>query len=235
MKKKTKRDYYVSCIVAAGGKGTRMGADINKIFLDISGVPVIARTLSALNNCEYIDEIIIVTAEIDLPGCHDIVREFNINKVKTITAGGVTRQESVKNGVREVSEKTDIIMVHDAARPLVSEKHLKDVICSACEHGAAALGVPEKNTLKQIDSNGFITGTIDRSTIYAIHTPQVFKKELAERMYKYAEESGISATDDCMLAESLGIKIKLIEDSYDNIKITTRDDLVIAEQLLESK
>ncbi len=235
MKKRIKRDYYVSCIVAAGGKGERMGADINKIFLDISGVPIIARTLSVLNACQYIDEIVIVTAECDLPGCNDIVREFRIDKVKTITVGGKTRQQSVRNGLSEVSENADIVMVHDAARPLVSPNHLAEVITSANEHGAAALGVPEKNTLKYVDSDGFITQTIDRSHIYAIHTPQVFRKSLIDKMYENAEQSEITATDDCMLAEILEQKIKMIEDSYENIKITTRDDLIIAEQILESR
>ena len=234
MKKKIKRNYFVSCVVAAGGKGSRMGADINKIFLDISGIPVLARTLSVLNSCEYIDEIIIVTAEYDLPGCNDIVREFNINKVKTITTGGATRQESVRNGIREVSEDADIVMIHDAARPLVTPHHLEEVILSAKEFGATALGVPEKNTLKQIDSDGFITKTLDRSKIYAIHTPQVFSKEIIDRMYKN-DETLATATDDCMLAEMLGVKIKMIDDSYENIKITTRDDLVIAEQILENR
>ncbi|MBE7027986.1 MAG: 2-C-methyl-D-erythritol 4-phosphate cytidylyltransferase [Ruminococcaceae bacterium] len=235
MKRKTKRDYYVSCILAAGGSGTRMGAEVNKIFLDVLGVPVIARTLSVLNNSDFIDEIIIVTKEHDLAGCHDIVREFNINKVKTITVGGSTRQESVRNGLFEVSGNADIVMVHDAARPLVTPYHLEEVIFTAKEYGAAALGVPEKNTLKQIDSDGFIVQTVDRSMVYAIHTPQVFAKELIEKMYKYADETSISATDDCMLAEVMGVKIKMIEDSYENIKITTPDDLVIAERILENR
>ena len=235
MKKKTKRDYYVSCIVAAGGKGTRMGADINKIFLEISGVPVLAYTLHALNKCEYIDEIILVTAECDILGCHDIVREFGIDKVKTITQGGATRQESVRNGLLSISENADIIMVHDAARPLVTNEHLEEVIKAANEFGAAALGVPEKNTLKQIDENGFISHTIDRSAVYAIHTPQVFSSEIMRRMYENGNEHLSSATDDCMLAEMLGEKIKIVEDSYENIKITTKDDLVLAEQILENR
>ena len=235
LKKKIKRDYFVSCIVAAGGKGTRMGADMNKIFLDLSGVPVIAHTLHVLNICDYIDEIILVTAECDILGCHDIVREFDIKKVKTITTGGNTRQESVKNGFLEVSENADIVMVHDAARPLVTNHHLQDVIESAKDFGAAALGVPEKNTLKQIDENGFISHTIDRSSVYAIHTPQVFSYDLINKMYESSEETLSTATDDCMLAEMFGAKIKIVEDSYENIKITTQEDLILAEQILENR
>lgn len=232
LKRKTKHDYFVSCIVAAGGKGTRMGADINKIFLELLGVPLLGHTLHTLDTCEYIDEIILVTAECDILGCHDIVREFGIKKVKTITKGGSERHESVKNGLCEVSENADIVMVHDAARPLVTYHHLEEVIKSAKEFGAAALGVPEKNTLKQADENGFISHTIDRASVYAIHTPQVFKKEMIERMYANKDENKNSATDDCMLAELLGEKIKIVEDSYENIKITTQDDLLVAEQIL---
>ena len=235
LNKKTKRDYFVSAIIAAGGKGTRMGAEINKIFLDLYGVPVLSHTLHVLDTCEYIDEIILVTAECDILGCHDIVHEFGINKVKTITKGGAVRSESVKNGLCEVSQNADIVMVHDAARPLVTHHHLCEVIKSAKEFGAAALGVPEKNTLKQIDENGFISHTIDRSSIYAIHTPQVFSSELIKRMYESDSENIALATDDCMLAEMLGAKIKIVEDSYENIKITTQDDLILAEQIIEKR
>lgn len=229
---KAKHNFYVSCIVAAGGKGSRMGAEINKIFLDLCDIPVIAHTLKVLNDCDLINEIIIVTAECDLPGCNDIVKEFGFSKVKTITVGGKERQDSVSNGIREVSDNADIVMVHDAARPLVTNENLIEVINAAIEYGAAALGVPEKNTLKQVDENGFIVKTIDRNNVYAIHTPQVFTKNVIEQIYKNAYEQNISATDDCALAEIMDVKIKMVEDSYENIKITTQDDLVIAEQIL---
>ncbi len=232
---KKKQNPFVSCIVAAGGIGARMGADINKIFLDICDVPVIAHTLSVLNECKYIDEIIIVTGEKDLPGCIDIVREFGIDKVRSITVGGATRQNSVQNGLLEISEKSDFVMVHDAARPLVTEEKLAEVILAAFEFGASALGVPEKNTLKLSDENGFITHTIDRSNVFAIHTPQIFKKNMILRMYENAKNENISATDDCYLAEVMGEKIKIVCDSYENIKITTKEDLVIAEQILSER
>lgn len=230
--KKSKKNAYVSCIVAAGGKGTRMGADINKIFLDLCDIPVIAHTLKVLNDCELINEIIIVTAECDLPGCNDIVTEFDFDKVKTITVGGKERQDSVESGILEVSQNADIVMVHDGARPLVTDEKLIEVINAAKEYGAAALGVPEKNTLKQVDENGFIVKTIDRSNVYAIHTPQVFTKNIIESIYKNAKRHGISATDDCYLAEIADVQIKMVTDSYENIKITTQDDLIIAQQIL---
>lgn len=235
MKKKEKRKHFVSCIVAAGGKGTRMGAEVNKIFLDLLGSPILAHTLTALNECELIDEIIVVASGTDILGCSDIVREFGINKVKTITVGGSTRQRSVKNGISEVSEKADIVVVHDAARPLCEADKLCEVINAAFEFGAAALGTPEKNTLKHVDENGFISHTVDRSHIYGIHTPQVFEKDMLVRIHENAEINGISATDDCYLAEIMGEKVKMVEDSYGNIKITTADDLIVAERMLEGR
>lgn len=235
MAKKIKRDYFVSCIVAAGGKGTRIGAGINKIFIELCGEPIIAHTLAVLQNNDYIDEIIIVTGECDIPGCCDIVKEFGITKVKTITAGGDTRQQSVMNGLKEISPGSDILIVHDGARPLVESSRITEVICAAKEYGAAALGTPEKNTLKFVDENGFITHTVDRSHIYEIHTPQGFKTCLARTMYENAINSGINGTDDCFLAESMGEKIRIVEDSGENIKITAPDDILVAERILENR
>lgn len=235
MKQKNEKKFFVSCIVAAGGKGKRMGAEVNKIFLDLCGAPVLSHTLKVLNDCKYIDEIIIVTSESDVLGASDIVKEFEIDKVRAITVGGKERQDSVKNGIAEISKESDFVLIHDAARPLVTAHHLEEVIKAAFENGASALGVPEKNTLKSVDEEGFITHTIDRSNVFAIHTPQIFEKDLMIKMYDNAEKENISATDDCYLAEILGAKIKMVEDSYENIKITTKDDLIIAEQILSNR
>ncbi|MBR6729200.1 MAG: 2-C-methyl-D-erythritol 4-phosphate cytidylyltransferase [Clostridia bacterium] len=234
MKKNKKRDYFVSCIVAAGGSGSRMQADINKIFLEIGEAPVLAHTLTTLNNHPEIDELILVTAERDIPGCRDIAEEFNIDKLKVIIRGGATRQESVKNGLGEVSEQADMILVHDAARPLVSPKTIQEVIEGVLAHGAAAAGVPCKNTLKLTNSEGFIEATPDRSRLYEIQTPQGFKRDVILNAYAHAEANGITGTDDCYLAEQLGAPIKITEGDYRNIKITTPEDLILAEQILSA-
>ncbi|MBR5236438.1 MAG: 2-C-methyl-D-erythritol 4-phosphate cytidylyltransferase [Clostridia bacterium] len=230
MKKKTKSDPFVSCIVAAGGKGSRMGADVNKIFLEYGDMPVLAHTLLALNNCSAIHEIILVTAENDLPGCMDIANEFSISKVKTITIGGATRQDSVRNGLKEVSFGADIVLIHDAARSLVTDAVICDVIQGVIEFGAAATGVPCKNTLKFANEQGLITGTPDRSTLYEIQTPQGFRRDLIVQAHEAAVKSDLVATDDCFLVESLGASVKITQGDYRNIKITTPEDLLLAEQ-----
>lgn len=235
MKKKRKREQFVSCIVAAAGKGERMGAGINKIFLDIDDQPVIAHTLLTLAESEYIDELIIVTQEKDLLGCKDIVTEFGVAKVKSILIGGDKRQYSVQNALGEVSEQADIVLVHDAARPLVSQETIRQVVEAVIEYGAAAVGVSCKSTLKQLDSDGFITNTLDRDAIYEVQTPQGFRREIIQKAYAEAFAAGVLGTDDCYLAERIGTRIKMVDGSYDNIKITTYDDLFVAEQILDRR
>ncbi len=234
MKRKQKRDYFVSCIVAAGGSGSRMQADINKIFLEINEMPVLAHTLLALEGHEEIDEIILVTAEHDIPGCQDIQREFSISKLKVIVRGGATRQDSVRNGLAETSEQADIVLIHDAARPLITNGVIQSVIDGAHKHGAAAAGVPCKNTLKQADNNGFITATPDRNHLYEIQTPQGFKRDLIIRAHFEAQNADIIGTDDCYLVEQLGAPVLITEGAYRNIKVTTPEDLLLAEQFLNS-
>ncbi len=230
MRKKTESAPFVSCIVAAGGKGSRMGACVNKIFLEYGDMPVLAHTLLALNSCPLIDEIIIVTAESDLPGCMDIANEFSVSKVKTITIGGATRQDSVRNGLKEVSPDADIVLIHDAARSLVTHEVIGGVIEGVKECGAAATGVPCKNTLKFANEQGIITGTPDRSTLYEIQTPQGFTRELIVKAHENALANGLVATDDCFLVEKLGASVKITQGDYRNIKITTPEDLLLAEQ-----
>ncbi len=221
----------VTCIVAAGGSGTRMGASVNKLFLKIDEKPVIVHTLKALQNCKEIDEIIISAKEDEIIKIKELVSGYSLTKVKTIIKGGKTRGESVMSASREVSEDTEIVMIHDGARPLVSDKILKETIKSAKDFGAAACGVKPKCTLKSID-DGFIKDTIDREKTVEIQTPQVFKKELFDKMYSHSIDVINSATDDCILAEMTGAKIAITEGSYKNIKITTPEDIEIAELLL---
>lgn len=221
----------VTCIVAAGGSGTRMGSSVNKLFLKIADIPVIVHTLKALENCKEIDEIIISAKEDEIIKISEMVSGYSLTKVKTIVKGGKTRGESVMSASREVSEDTEIVMIHDGARPLVSDKILKETIKSAEDFGAAACGVKPKCTLKSVDS-GFIKDTIDREKTVEIQTPQVFKKELFDKIYSQSIDVINSATDDCILAEITGTKIAVTEGSYKNIKITTPEDIEIAELLL---
>lgn len=221
----------VVCIVAAGGSGTRMGASVNKLFLEIDETPVIVHTLIALEDAEIIDEIIISAKEEDIVFLAELVSVFKISKVKTIVKGGATRGESILSACRELPEDTDFVVVHDGARPLVSEEIIEETVKAAQHFGAAACGVKPKCTLKAVDE-GFVSDTIDREQTVEIQTPQVFKKELFLEMYSQNLETIKSATDDCVLAEITGAKIFITEGSYKNIKITTPEDLKTAEIFL---
>lgn len=229
MKQKKQTKPFVSCIIAAAGKGSRMQADINKIFLEFNDMPVLAHTLLAFQHSALIDEIIIVTSECDILGCKDIAEEFDISKLKTITVGGEQRQDSVRNALHEVSENAEIVLIHDAARPLVTETVIQNVINGVLTYQAAATGVPCKNTLKVADDEGLIVDTPDRSHLFEIQTPQGFTKELITKAHTYAVENHISGTDDCYLAEQLGYCVKIVDGDYKNIKITTPEDLLLAE------
>ncbi|MBR5156920.1 MAG: 2-C-methyl-D-erythritol 4-phosphate cytidylyltransferase [Clostridia bacterium] len=235
MKKSKKNLPFISCIIAAGGSGSRMGADINKIFLDLDEIPVLAHTLLAFENHKMISEIIIVCRECDMLGCKDIAEEFKISKLKTITKGGAVRQDSVTNGIKELSESCEAVLIHDAARPLITEDGITEVINAVLEYGGAAIGSPCKCTIKETDENGFITKTVDRSYLYEVQTPQGFKTEQLKQMFDNAKENAIVGTDDCYLAEQLALPVKMISGSSDNIKITTYDDLLLAEQILDKR
>ena len=235
MKKVKNNRAYVSCIVAAGGSGTRMHADRNKLLLEINEIPVIAHTLMALQESEYIDEIIVSAREEDILYISDIASVFGISKLKSIIKGGKTRSESVKNAIEEVCESADLIAVHDGARPLVSNDSIKNVVLDALEFGASALGVKPKATLKRETADGFIKETVDRNEIYEIQTPQVFSKDIVISAYSVNESILESATDDCSLVESMGVKIKITNGEYTNIKVTTPEDIAICEAILQLK
>ncbi len=231
MKKQSKQSGFVSCIVAAGGSSTRMGR--NKLFLEIGGIPVIARTLLALNESDFIDEIIVSAREEDMLAIGDLAKQFCIHKLKAVVKGGAERAESVKAAISQVSDSCTLIAVHDGARPLIDADTIADVVQNADIFGAAACGVRPKATLKRENKDGFIAETVDRSEVYEIQTPQVFEKALFLRAYDAEEDVLKGATDDCGLVERLGAKIKITQGTYRNIKITTIEDVVIAECLLE--
>lgn len=234
-KKKKKIDFFTSVIIAAAGSGKRMGADVNKIFLPLSGAPVLAHTLSVFQNMSEINEIILVAAESEIMEVKNLAEDFGITKVKTVVAGGKERMDSVKNGLSEVSESADIVLVHDAARPLIKPETVLEIIENIKINGAAACGAKNKNTVKRIDDNGFICETLDREYLVDIQTPQGFKKDIILSAYAYAEKENFSATDDCMVAEFAGVKVKVVFSTSDNLKITTYDDLAVAEQILQRR
>ena len=215
-----------SAVIVAAGMGKRMGAGINKAYLLLGGKTILEQTVTVFENCRKIEEIVVVTD--DTEKCRELLKGFK--KVTKIVLGGATRQDSVKNGLKMC--QGEFVAIHDGARALITAEKIEKVIEDAEKFGAAALGVKCKDTLKASDENGFIAKTLDRDWIYQIQTPQVFKRtEIEEAHSKINSE----LTDDCAVMEIVGKKVKITEGSYENIKITTPEDLIIAEKILEKR
>lgn len=223
----------VTAIIAAGGKGTRMGAGFNKVFMRLCGDEILLHTMRTFNESPLVDEIIVVTGKDDIERVKTLGKENSITKLAAVTVGGETRRASVYNGICEASG--DIIAIHDGARCLITQAEIAAVIGDCEKFGAAALGVPCKDTLKAADDDGFIAGTIDRSKTFQIQTPQVFERDVIIQAHKRAIEDKFEPTDDCALLECYGGKIKITEGSYDNIKLTTPEDIAVAEKILSRR
>jgi 2-C-methyl-D-erythritol 4-phosphate cytidylyltransferase len=224
-----------TAIITAAGKGTRMNSDINKQYIDIAGIPVLARTIAAFENCEAIVDIIVVVNEDNIEYCRrNIIEQYNFSKVKALVSGGYERQNSVYKGLCAVDSHSKIVLIHDGARPFVSKKNIIDCIIAAKEYGAGGIGVKLKDTIKICDQNGFVTTTPDRSRLWSIQTPQAFTYDIIMDAHKMAIQSGYIGTDDLVLVENQGIQVKIIEGGYQNIKITTPEDLVIGESIVKA-
>jgi len=221
----------VSAIIVAAGTGRRFGAELPKQFVMLNSKPVLAHTVEKFENCDLIDEIIIV-APIDFL---EHTKACCLKKVTKIVSGGETRQTSVFNGLKAVDELSQIVLIHDGARPLVSINDIEASIICAESEGACVLGVKTKSTIKSVNESGFVSKTLTRDSLYEIQTPQAFKKDLIFNAYKKAEKKGFLATDDSALAEHFGAKVKVIEGSYSNIKITTEEDLLFVQMLTLDK
>lgn len=223
----------VCAIVVAAGRGRRMGADINKQFLHIKDRPILYYTLKAFADSTLVDNIILVTAENEIDYCKtEIVDKYNLKKVKNIVKGGAERRNSVYNGLT-ASAGNDIVLIHDGARPFISNKIIEDGIKFAKEFGACSCGVVPKDTIKVKTADGFSKSTLERNSLFAVQTPQCFKYDLILNCHEIADKSEINFTDDTSVVEYYGHKVYLYEGSYSNIKITTPEDLLVAEKILE--
>lgn len=222
-----------TAVIAAGGSSNRMGGE-NKLFSLIDGIPVLARTLMVFEASPLIHDIVLVAREEDIPACAVICTEYNIKKLIRVEKGAPTRPESVYNGVNAVPRESGLIAIADGCRPFVTEEVISAAIKSASRHGAAAPAVPVKDTIKTA-KNGVVTSTPDRSSLFAIQTPQVFDADLIKCALKYVLDKNITVTDDCMAVEALGGSVRLTEGSYENIKITTPEDLFMGEKILEKR
>ena len=220
----------VSVIIAAGGRSQRMEG-INKQLALLRGVPVIARSMMVFQELEEVGEIIVSARPEDMETIDKFANEYGITKFSGCAEGGETRQQSVVNALKRVSRETSLIAVHDGARPLVKAEFIRQCIRDASIFGGAALAVPVKDTIKQAEG-GFVTDTPDRSRLFITQTPQIFKKKLYFDGVNFAGDHGLDFTDDCQLAEAVGGKIHLTLSDYRNIKITTPEDMAIAEAIL---
>lgn len=202
----------------------------SKLLLKINGKTVLERSVNAFLNISDVDEVIVVAREKDIPAFSDILTDERVSFV----VGGDTRQQSVMNAV-DVIDDCELIIIHDGARPLIKSEDIENIIRAAKENKAAAVGVFVKDTVKVVDKNGFVVSTPDRSTLFAVQTPQIFDFELYRNAAQNAREKGFDFTDDCQLVESFNQKVKTVVGSYSNIKITTPDDIVLAENLLKNE
>lgn len=222
-----------TAVVLAAGQGKRMGTKVQKQYLEINGKPVLYYSLKTFEDSELIDEIILVIGANQKEYCeNEIISKYNFKKVKAIVEGGAERYHSVWNGLQNVDK--GYVFIHDGARPFVSEEILQDVYNEVIVHKACVVGMPVKDTIKIADANEFADVTPERNLLWQIQTPQVFEVSLIKEAYKKLMlNDTIKVTDDAMVVEQmLNEKVKLVKGSYQNIKITTPEDLKIAEIFL---
>ena len=220
-------------IILAAGKSKRMGKNVKKEFLSLLGRPILYHSLKIFNNCRIIDDILVVTQKIHTQKIFHIKTFFGFNKIKKIVVGGKKRQNSVYNGLTSIknAKNDDIIVVHNASNPLVKEEEVIACINNAKKYGASACAFPVKDTIKKVRNN-FIEKTIDRNELWHMQTPQAIAYGIFIKAFENAINKKIKLTDDVALVEAIGKKVKITECSYENIKITAPDDLVIAEGIL---
>jgi len=220
-------------IVLAAGKGNRMGAKINKQFLTIKEKPILYYTLKAFCECKSINEVVLVAAKSEIEFCReDIVDKYEFTKVKAIVEGGAERQHSVLNGLKAI-EDCEVVLIHDGARPFITEAIIENGIKNARLYGAATCGVNPKDTIKVKNDKGFSHETLNRNNLFIVQTPQCFKYDLILNCHEKLNRESIAVTDDTMVAERYGHRVFLYDGSYNNIKITTPEDLIIGERILE--
>lgn len=223
----------ISAVVAASGIGARTRLDIPKQFYEIDGVPILAYTVRTLCEIKKINEIIVAVPEEYLLYTSDFVKKLGLSKVSKIISGGETRQKTVLKCLCEVDGNADFVLIHDGARPFADKDDILNCIADAEKFGASAVGARCADTLKKSDFDGFITETVDRENVYRIYTPQIFKKDLILNAHENADKNAVNVTDDCALVEKYGTKVKITETERNNLKITTRDDIMYAEAVLK--
>ncbi len=219
-------------IIPAAGQGKRMKAGRNKLWIELEGEPIICHTLRQFGTDENCMRILLVVNSSEENEFRELIEKLGLAIPIELIHGGSERQYSVKNAVDSIASSTEIVLVHDGARPFITGPLIRELVENAILHGASVLAVPVKDTIKQVEG-ALITKTIERSSLWAIQTPQAFRVSLLLEAHRQAEEDGFLGTDDASLLERIGKPVAITEGNYDNIKITTPEDLYFAKAILE--
>lgn len=222
-------------LILAAGKGTRMGQGKEKAFLPLAGKPLLAWTLFAFEAFSRIHELIVVVP----PNCEEECRKevivpYGISKAKVVS-GGNERQDSIQNGFAEIEGLCNLVIIHDGARPFVTQALLEKTLDAAEQTGAAVVAVPVKDTIKIVDEGGMVQKTLDRSCLWAVQTPQAYRYSIIKQALEEAKRGNFYGTDDASLVERLGKPVQIVTGSYENIKVTSPEDLVFGEIILRKR
>ena len=224
----------IVAIIPAAGSGTRIGGEIKKQFLPLKGKPILAYTLQQFERCTDVDEVALAVPDSAVVDIENIVRRYHLHKVNKVIEGGRKRQDSVRNVLqRLILKDSDIILVHDGVRPFIETKRISHLVKVVKEYDAAVLAVQPKDTIRRSVGGDFFDQTLDRTALWLIQTPQGFRAKILLKAFEKAKTDKFYSTDEAALVERLGIKARIVEGSYDNIKITTPEDLEFGLLILE--
>ncbi len=224
----------VYAVIPAAGLGSRLGGAIPKQFLQLEEKPIIVHTIQRFESSSDVDEIALAVPEDSIAETEQLVTRYRLNKVSKIVAGGEKRQDSVHNIVKRLDFQTnDIILVHDGVRPFIRREKLSELVQACRDNDAAVLAVQPKDTMRRSNGGGFFDQTLDRAALWLVQTPQAFKATILLKAFEKASKERFYSTDEAALVERIGVKIKIVEGSYDNIKITTKEDLELGVLILQ--
>jgi 2-C-methyl-D-erythritol 4-phosphate cytidylyltransferase len=222
-------------LIVSAGKGHRFMEGKKKQFHFLADKPILVHTLDQFEKCSLIHSILLVVGQEDMDYClKEIVEKWQFRKISQIVPGGKQRQDSVKNGIDVLSKDTDIVVIHDGVRPFVTREMIEDSIRSAIRFQAVVFAMPVKETIKMIQPDGTVLKTLDRESLWQIQTPQTFRADVIREAYFKATEDGFRGTDDASLVERIGLKVHILPGTYTNIKITTPEDLILANLFLQT-
>ncbi|MDO5036804.1 MAG: 2-C-methyl-D-erythritol 4-phosphate cytidylyltransferase [Tissierellia bacterium] len=225
------REPFITLFVAAAGMGRRMNQAINKQFLLIQNKPILQHTLERFKDISSINHVLIIAREGEEDQVAKILAQADLPQATSIVTGGKERQDSIARGLEAMPPQTDLVLTHDGARPFVSREEVESIISASLAHGACCLMTPLKDTLKISQDGKWVDYTPNRDNLFSVQTPQGFSKSILIRAYKQAYEENYYGTDDCSLVEKTGQRVHLVKGSYNNIKITTKEDLILAEAI----